>query len=153
MPAHENIIGECSICHRLVLVISQGQDLNLIHEFKNSYLVLGDHQFFKGYSVLLLKDHYRELHDLEGTLQQELLSELMKAGKAVFDAFKPWKMNYSCYGNQVPHVHWHIFPRYESDPDRLDPPWLSSSKFVLKVGSTQERAEAITAIRAQLQRE
>ena len=58
-----------------------------------------------------------------------MFAELMAAGRAVADAFRPWKMNYSCYGNQVPHVHWHLFPRYESDPDRLQQPWAHADRF------------------------
>lgn len=139
----------CLICER-VQAAKEGQNPYLIHEFKSSFLVLGDHQYFKGYSVLLLKDHVRELHDLTVSRQQELFQELMAAGRAVFEAFKPWKMNYSCYGNQVPHVHWHIFPRYESDPDHLHQPWLHSPDFGKYPTQEPQKIEAIAKIKAKL---
>ncbi len=101
----------------------------LVYEFKNSILVVGEHQYFKGYSVLISKHHAREIHDLAPQIQTEMFSELISATTAIFKAFKPWKMNHASYGNQSPHVHWHIIPRYESDPDKLKQPWHNSNLF------------------------
>ena len=118
----------CSICQRVALW-RDGRNPFFIHEFENSILVVGDHQFHKGYSLLLLKEHVRELHELEPEVFLALSQELLKAGRAIVETFKPWKMNYSCYGNVDPHIHWHLFPRYESEPDHLNHPWLHASKF------------------------
>ena len=63
----------------------------------------------------------------------------MTSGRAIVETFNPWKMNYSCYGNTVEHVHWHIFPRYASDPDRSRHPWLHTADF---------KDHHITAVRA-----
>ena len=79
--------------------------------------------------MLLLKSHVRELHELSTDVQQAVFLELMTAGRAIVATFDPWKMNYACYGNAEEHVHWHIFPRYESDPDRRRNPWLHSAAF------------------------
>jgi diadenosine tetraphosphate (Ap4A) HIT family hydrolase len=141
--------ANCLICER-VQSSEEGKNPFLIHEFRNSFLVLGDHQYFKGYSVLLLKDHIRELHELPPFRQQELFRELMAAGQAVFEAFQPWKMNYSCYGNQIPHVHWHIFPRYESDPDHLHQPWLHSPDFEKHATQESEMPGLIAKIQSKL---
>lgn len=142
-------MGDCLICER-VKSAREGKNSHLIHEFKNSYLVLGDHQFFKGYCVLLLKSHVRELHELPSDQQKELFEELMTSGKVIHEAFKPWKMNYSCYGNQVPHVHWHIFPRYETDPDHLKQPWLHSAEFEKHPVQETGRVERIKLIQSKL---
>lgn len=139
----------CFICERINRA-KEGKNPYLIQEFKHSFLVIGDHQYFKGYSLVLFKDHVRELHDLPAAQQQELFSELMRAGKAVFEAFQPWKMNYSCYGNQIPHIHWHIFPRYESDPHHLNNPWLNSAQFEKHPTTEKERVESIERIKSKL---
>jgi diadenosine tetraphosphate (Ap4A) HIT family hydrolase len=34
-------------------------------------------------------------------------------------------LNYELLGNQVPHLHWHLFPRYRDDPEALKPVWLA----------------------------
>jgi diadenosine tetraphosphate (Ap4A) HIT family hydrolase len=118
----------CSICERVSLWRS-GNSPYFIHEFERSIFIVGDHQFHRGYSLLLLKDHVRELHELEPSVQVILFRELMVAGRALVDTFNPWKMNYSCYGNVDPHIHWHLFPRYDSEPDHLNHPWLHAAKF------------------------
>ena len=79
--------------------------------------------------MLLLKEHIRELHELTPLIQVELFQELMQAGRTLVDTFNPWKMNYSCYGNVDPHIHWHLFPRYNTEPDHLNHPWLHAAKF------------------------
>jgi diadenosine tetraphosphate (Ap4A) HIT family hydrolase len=101
--------------------------------------------------VLLLKPHVRELHELTPDLQQDLFRELMTAGKAVYEAFTPWKMNYSCYGNQIPHIHWHLFPRYESDPDHLSNPWKNSTQFEKYPLQEKEKVERIQLIRSKIE--
>ena len=120
--------NDCLMCQRVALVL-QDDNPFLIHEFQHSVFVVGDNQFFRGYSLLLLKNHVRELHELEPRVQSALFAELMIAGRAVVNAFEPWKMNYSCYGNVVPHIHWHLFPRYDSDPDREQVPWFHAGEF------------------------
>ena len=118
----------CSICQRVSLWRS-GRSPHFIHEFENSILVVGDHQFHKGYCLLLLKEHVRELHELGPTVFLALSDELLKSGQAIVKTYKPWKMNYSCYGNVDPHVHWHLFPRYDSEPDHLNHPWVHAAEF------------------------
>lgn len=118
----------CTICRRVSLW-REGRNPFFVHEFEHSILVVGDHQFHRGYCLLLLKEHVRELHELEPTAQAALFAELMTAGRARVNTFRPWKMNYSCYGNVDPHVHWHLFPRYDTEPDHLNHPWLHAAEF------------------------
>jgi diadenosine tetraphosphate (Ap4A) HIT family hydrolase len=139
----------CSICQRVSLWRS-GQNPFFIHEFKNSILLVGDHQFHKGYSLLLLKEHVRELHELTPPAQAELFQELMQAGRALVDTFNPWKMNYSCYGNVDPHIHWHLFPRYETEPDHMNHPWLHAAKFKEHLIDSQAAITLADSIRAHL---
>lgn len=125
-----NIIqtNDCPLCQK-VLLCQQKKFPLLIHEFNHSYLILGDHQFYKGYSQIIFKEHQRELHDLPTSIRKELFEELMQAGRAVANAFNPLKMNYASYGNIVEHIHWHIFPRYEDDPRKKDDPFSNSHEF------------------------
>lgn len=140
----------CLICERVALA-EQGQNPWLIHDFEHSYFVLGDHQYFKGYALLLLKPHVRELHELEPNVQQALNAELMAAGSALVGAFSPWKMNYSCFGNTDEHVHWHLMPRYAKDPERHRHPWLHADEFGKAVVPAEERIALIDKIRAHIE--
>lgn len=118
----------CPLCDRVDLAKNKNYPY-LIHEFKNSYLLLGEHQFFQGYSVLVSKDHYREMTDIPEPKRTEIFQEMMLASKAIELAFDPKKMNMCSLGNVVDHVHWHFFPRYENDPQFFDPPWLRMKEF------------------------
>ena len=118
----------CLICERIQLW-REGRSPYLIHEFEHSLFVVGDHQFHPGYSLVLLKEHVRELHDLAPAVQSALFREVMVATKTLVHIFHPWKMNHACYGNAEPHVHWHLFPRYDTLPDHQRNPWLQSDEF------------------------
>ncbi len=131
----------CTLCDRIAATW-RGELPFLIHQFPNSLLFVGDHQFHRGYCVLVYKEHVREMHELPEVIQREVFAELMTATKAIANAFNPWKMNHACYGNQVPHIHWHIFPRYESEPDHLDQPFLHSAEFS-KHATTAAMAKAV----------
>ena len=49
-------------------------------------------------------------------------------GRAIAAAFRPRKLNYELLGNQVPHLHWHLIPRYESDPNHLRAAWVDVAR-------------------------
>jgi diadenosine tetraphosphate (Ap4A) HIT family hydrolase len=113
--------------------------------------VIGDHQFHKGYSLILLKEHVRELHELPALTQLELFEEVMLAGRSIVNTFNPWKMNYACYGNAEPHIHWHLFPRYESDPNHKGIPWRHASKFKDHLIDSQTAKDLSQIVKEQLQ--
>lgn len=114
--------GECLICGRIEL-IQRGQNPYLVKELTAGYVVLGDHQFYKGYTLLLAKRHVAELHMLDADVRRQFLDEMAMVGKAVWRAFGPAKLNYEILGNADPHLHAHIFPRHADDPDPLKPVW------------------------------
>jgi diadenosine tetraphosphate (Ap4A) HIT family hydrolase len=86
-------------------------------------VVIGDHQFFKGYTVFICKEHETELHFLKEDFKNKFLSEMSKVAEAVYNAFKPDKLNYELLGNGDTHIHWHIFPRREKDTPEKGPVW------------------------------
>ncbi len=68
-------INNCLMCRRVDGLLQADENPFLIHEFEHSVFVVGDHQFFRGYSLLLLKNHERELHELEPNVQAGLFAE------------------------------------------------------------------------------
>ena len=43
------------------------------------------------------------------------MEEVSTVAAALHRAFSPAKINYELLGNMVPHMHWHIVPRWEGD--------------------------------------
>lgn len=125
----------CLVCKRIAL-IKNGKNPFFARELKTGYVVLGDSQRFKGYTLFLCKEHATELHFLEKDFRRDFLEEMSLVAEAVYNAFHPDKLNYELLGvgNGV-HMHWHIFPRRTDDtPDpgpvwRLDKKELNSDKY------------------------
>lgn len=134
-------MNECGLCKRVQKYIIEGSPW-LVHEFENSVLMVGDHQMFPGYCILVLKQHVRELHELNDEINQAYYQEMMIAGRAINEAFSPKKMNYSNYGNMSPHLHWHLFPRRESDKNWPKPPWTLMDEFE-ENKTTEEQGRAV----------
>ena len=104
----------CLICER-IRQIKEGTNPCFVKELETGYVVIGDHQHFKGYTLFLCKEHVRELYDLPDDFRTRHLQEMTLVAKAVSKAFQCEKMNYECLGNGDSHVHWHLFPRNTGD--------------------------------------
>ena len=118
----------CAICKK-IKEHHDGLNNASIFEFENSIMVLGEHQFHKYYCMVLAKKCIREIHHLSPNLRQKLMEEIFTVGSFLEDWTGCNKINYSCLGNAVPHVHWHVFPRYSDDPDFKLSPWLHFNRF------------------------
>jgi len=94
-----------------------------VKELETGYVVIGDYQHFKGYTLFLCKRHTTELHFLERDFRQRFLEEMSIVGEAVFKTFNPAKLNYELLGNSDTHLHWHIFPRIVGDTPIKGPVW------------------------------
>ena len=99
-----------------------------VAELETGYVILGDRQYFKGYTVFLCKKHITELHLLEKNFRKKFLLELSFISESVYKSFRPHKLNYEILGNVYPHLHCHISPRYKDDPGVKDPVWFKVSE-------------------------
>lgn len=112
----------CLICNRIKMITS-GTNPYFVAELETGYVVIGDEQFFRGYTLFLCKEHVHELHELNPNFRARFLNEMAQVSEAVYRAFQPKKLNYELLGNSDPHLHWHLFPRHENDPKPLGPIW------------------------------
>ncbi|MBI1822699.1 MAG: HIT family protein [Nitrospirae bacterium] len=108
----------CSICRHL----KRKSPFEII-AFSDSVLYLNKDQFFKGYCFLEYKSHVKELFDLAEEPRNLYTKHLSLAARALHRAFRPDKINYELLGNKVPHLHWHIVPRFKNDPAWSDTVW------------------------------
>lgn len=113
---------DCLICDRIAQ-IKNNENHYFVKELKTGYVLLGDYQYFKGYTLFLSKKHVTELHELDSDFRKEFLNEMSVVAEAVFKAFQPQKLNYELLGNTEPHLHWHLYPRYKNDPEPHKPIW------------------------------
>ena len=106
----------CGVCERIQM-IKDGTNPYFVKELETGYVVIGDFQHFKGYTLFIYKDHTVELFDLEPAVRAKHLEEMTIVAQAVSNAFGAEKMNYECLGNGKggAHIHWHLFPRKTGD--------------------------------------
>lgn len=104
----------CLICQR-TQAIEEGTNPYFVKELETGYVVIGDHQYFTGYTLFLSKTHATELHHLPQDIKKTFLWEMALVQEAVAYAFDADKMNVELLGNGDAHLHWHIFPRKEGD--------------------------------------
>lgn len=135
----------CIVCERIEL-IKQGKNPYFVRELETGYVVMGDYQRFYGYTLFLCKECVTEIHFLEKDFRNKFLQEMSLVAEAVYNAFKPDKLNYELLGagNGV-HMHWHIFPRRAGDTLTAGPVWKldKSEMYDEKYRPTQEELERL----------
>lgn len=119
---------ECPHCLR-IRQFQAGLGEGVVFETDSALVVVGDHQFFPGYCVVISKRHVREMHDLPEPAALHLFSDVLHVGRVIQEAYGCLKMNYVSLGNVHEHLHWHVMPRYQSDPDHRDHPWKNQHLF------------------------
>jgi len=134
-----NNMTDCPMCRRW----EDEKDLQVI-ELQNSYVTLNRDQFFPGYTLLFTKDHVTELFHLHRDVRSALMEEVSTVAKALFTIFKPDKINYELLGNMVPHIHWHIVPRFASEPLWPRPIWAEThEELTLQAEEYRQRTATI----------
>lgn len=104
----------CLICDRINM-IKNNENKYFVKELETGYVVIGDFQHFKGYTLFLCKTHVTELHLLDNDIKKKFLEEMSLVAEAVYKATNAEKINYELLGNADSHIHWHIFPRFSGD--------------------------------------
>ena len=94
-----------------------------IAELSVSTVFLYPDQAFRGRCLLTLREHYTELFQLTPAVRTALVDDLSRIAEALFRALNPIKMNYELLGNLVPHIHWHVIPRFREDGMYPKPIW------------------------------
>jgi diadenosine tetraphosphate (Ap4A) HIT family hydrolase len=114
----------CPFCEKLASLAGLPA-AEVVWQFPRSVAFLGPWQYYHGYCILVARRHATELYHLSDEDRRSYLDEMTLLARVIAECFRPAKMNYELLGNQVPHLHWHLFPRYADDPQRLQPVWRS----------------------------
>lgn len=120
-----------------------------IHEFEYSYLMLNRDQFFTGYCFLFAKGHLIDFARLDKAVRYGMIDEMTRVANVLQTLFSPDKINYELLGNMVPHIHWHIVPRFTSDLLWPRPIW--SEPHAEKILTPDEYSSRIISIQQGLQ--
>ena len=84
-----------------------------ICELKYSKVYLNRDQKHPGRCIVALKGHKTEYFQMTPEENAGYFAEVSKVAKAIYDLYKPDKINYATFGDGVPHVHVHVVPKYK----------------------------------------
>lgn len=83
---------------------------------------------YPGYLRVIWNQHRAEMSDLSEAERAQLMDTVMLAERVLRDTLAPNKVNLAALGNMVPHLHWHIIPRWRDDPHFPDAIWAAPQR-------------------------
>jgi diadenosine tetraphosphate (Ap4A) HIT family hydrolase len=101
-------ISTCQLC------LSSGGEVMWDDGFARVVLVQDrDHP---GFCRVILNAHTKEMTDLPETERARLMNVVYAVEGLLRELLQPDKINLASLGNMVPHLHWHVIPRFAGDP-------------------------------------
>jgi len=70
---------------------------------------------FPGLTRVIWLNHLAEMTDLSHDQRHALMEVVFSVESVVRQTLRPHKVNLASLGNQVPHLHWHVIPRWQDD--------------------------------------
>ena len=135
-----------TLIHRRVEDCRLGKNPKTIERVSSGWVVLGDVQFLKGYSLLLPDPVVGDLNELDRFHRETYLYEMSVVGDALLAVTNAYRINYEILGNTEAALHTHIFPRYRSESEELRKmpvwsyDWINAPEFNLdRDGELMER--------------
>jgi len=80
---------------------------------------------YPAFCRVILNRHVQEMTDLPPEERQHLMQAVFAVETALRELLHPDKINLASLGNQVPHLHWHVIPRFGDDAHFPDPVWAA----------------------------
>lgn len=144
-----------TLIHERVEQARLGTNPTVIERLPSGWVVLGDVQFLRGYSLLLADPVAPDINALNEKARSRFLLDMAMLGDALLEVTGAYRINYEILGNTDPSLHAHVFPRYLSEPEdmRKRPVWLYDREYRRSVSFCAERDALLMAeIRASLRK-
>jgi diadenosine tetraphosphate (Ap4A) HIT family hydrolase len=103
---------DCLYCQRNEL---QKSLMIEICDLSASTLFLFKEQSHPGRCVVAYKDHAKEFFELSEADRNTFMADVSKVAAVIQKAFSPAKINYGAYSDKLPHLHFHIVPKYDDE--------------------------------------
>ncbi|MBF8176483.1 HIT family protein [Herminiimonas contaminans] len=95
--------------------------------FRNEQLriVLVDDAQYPGFCRVIWNAHVAEMTDLQPEQRSVLMKTVCQVESALREVMQAEKINLASLGNMVPHLHWHLIPRFSDDAHFPSPVWAA----------------------------
>jgi len=91
-------------------------------------VVAVDDPDYPGYCRVILNRHVPEMTDLAPDERQRLMGVVVEVEALLRETLAPDKVNLASLGNMVPHLHWHVIPRFRNDRHFPAPVWAAPAR-------------------------
>ena len=105
---------------------------------------------YPGFVRVVLNAHVKEMTDLAVSDRAEIMRVVFAAEAALRQVLRPDKINLATLGNRVPHVHWHVIPRFTDDPHFPNPVWTTKRRELTRVVDPEFTQQLALALNKQL---
>ena len=121
--------------------------------FRNEQLriVLVDDAQYPGFCRVIWNAHVSEMTDLQPEERSVLMKTVCQVESALREVMRAEKINLASLGNMVPHLHWHLIPRFSDDAHFPNPVWAAAQRQTADDILAQRRA-LLPALRAAIVR-
>lgn len=139
-----SVNNDCLYCNK-----NQAQkDLMIeVCDLQASTVFLFKEQTYHGRCIVAYKDHATELYELEDEVLLAYMEDVNKVAKGLKELFNPVKVNYGAYSDKLPHLHFHLVPKYTDGPDFGGTFTMNPQKVYL---SDEEYKEMVISIKSKL---
>ena len=96
--------------------LCQGAGGEILWHDGSCRVVLVDDADYPGFCRVILARHVAEMSDLPEAGRVALMRVVFAVEAALRECLQPDKVNLASFGNVVPHLHWHVIPRWRDDP-------------------------------------
>lgn len=100
---------ECLYCQRNEL---QKSLMIEVCSLSVSTLFLFKEQSHPGRCVVAFNNHVNELFELKEDERNAFMADVCRVAAAIQKAFSPAKINYGAYSDKLPHLHFHLVPKF-----------------------------------------
>ena len=94
-------------------------------------VVLVDDADYPGFCRVILNRHVKEMTDLSAAERARLMNRVFAVEAAIQEFVAPDKINLASLGNAVPHLHWHVIPRWRDDRHFPKPIWAPEERYAV----------------------
>lgn len=78
---------------------------------------------YPGYCRVIWNAHVKEMTNLTEPDRVHFMNVVFAVESVLRELLNPDKINLASLGNQTPHLHWHVIPRYRDDAHFPNPIW------------------------------
>src|SRR4051794_6792414 len=88
-------------------------------------VIIVDDANYPGFCRVIWNAHVKEMSDLSSAERGLLNDAVLRVELALREVMAPTKINLASLGNVVPHLHWHVIPRFADDAHFPNPVWAA----------------------------